>query len=188
VPVSCVSSQSFSSSRLRCLDHGSVELTWATATATLPIRYNRPRHCDRASYFPSSRRRLGSSAHPEAARNRHDCGLFCCAFPTDSHFNATDQSVPGAESPRNNYGPERVRAVVATFINALGRSRTFNLRIKSPLLCQLSYECKRTTCQAARTASEQTSHAGERTRSFLGRCTPNVRWRARRDSNPRPTA
>ena len=24
---------------------------------------------------------------------------------------------------------------------ALGRSRTFNLRIKSPLLCQLSYEC-----------------------------------------------
>ena len=26
--------------------------------------------------------------------------------------------------------------------SALGRSRTFNLRIKSPLLCQLSYECK----------------------------------------------
>jgi hypothetical protein len=25
---------------------------------------------------------------------------------------------------------------------ALGRSRTFNLRIKSPLLCQLSYECE----------------------------------------------
>ena len=27
--------------------------------------------------------------------------------------------------------------------NALGRNRTYNLRIKSPLLCQLSYECVR---------------------------------------------
>ena len=30
--------------------------------------------------------------------------------------------------------------------NALGRSRTFNLRIKSPLLCQLSYECRYWLC------------------------------------------
>ena len=27
--------------------------------------------------------------------------------------------------------------------DALGRSRTFNLQIKSLLLCQLSYECKK---------------------------------------------
>jgi hypothetical protein len=32
--------------------------------------------------------------------------------------------------------------------NALGRSRTFNLQIKSLLLCQLSYECKITFSKA----------------------------------------
>ncbi len=32
--------------------------------------------------------------------------------------------------------------------NALGRSRTFNLQIKSLLLCQLSYECKITFAKA----------------------------------------
>jgi hypothetical protein len=40
-------------------------------------------------------------------------------------------------------------------MNALGRSRTFNLQIKSLLLCQLSYECKilkrrRGTCLVVR--------------------------------------
>ena len=33
--------------------------------------------------------------------------------------------------------------------DALGRSRTFNLRIKSPLLCQLSYECDKRMCRKA---------------------------------------
>ena len=38
---------------------------------------------------------------------------------------------PGRQPPPSSIGR-----------NALGRSRTFNLRIKSPLLCQLSYECE----------------------------------------------
>jgi hypothetical protein len=41
---------------------------------------------------------------------------------------------------RSTSEPIRIRA--GTRANALGRSRTFNLRIKSPLLCQLSYECE----------------------------------------------
>jgi hypothetical protein len=49
-------------------------------------------------------------------------------------------------------GPE-IHAEART--NALGRSRTFNLQIKSLLLCQLSYECKkpkrrRVTCLVVR--------------------------------------
>ena len=59
--------------------------------------------------------------------------------------------------------------------SALGRSRTFNLRIKSPLLCQLSYECEKKMDQNAQqegclttiraTISEPTT-AGRRTPAF----------------------
>ena len=35
-----------------------------------------------------------------------------------------------------------IRQLSRCVVSALGRSRTFNLRIKSPLLCQLSYECE----------------------------------------------
>jgi hypothetical protein len=47
-----------------------------------------------------------------------------------SERKTTRRSAPGRQPPR------------CRSENALGRSRTFNLQIKSLLLCQLSYECK----------------------------------------------
>jgi hypothetical protein len=75
-------------------------------------------------------------------------------------------------------------------MNALGRSRTFNLQIKSLLLCQLSYECKMTFAKAyVPFVTEAPNASCAPSRHTRVPATPNIdKWRARRDSNPRPTA
>jgi hypothetical protein len=69
------------------------------------------------------------------ARTPRVCRGITIRRPRDPSGRAYKKTGPNGRA----VGPE-IHAEART--NALGRSRTFNLQIKSLLLCQLSYECK----------------------------------------------
>ena len=77
-----------------------------------------------------------------------------------------------------------------------GRNRTFNLWIKSPLLCQLSYAPWQLLRAAVLRSGWPRGRGSTNARAGCQRLPgptcrasgPGAKWRARRESNPRPAA
>jgi hypothetical protein len=86
---------------------------------------------------PRSSRTVERTANRVLLRERH---AYAARGHDNSRSERSDRAGQKRTGPNGRAVGPGIHAEART--NALGRSRTFNLQIKSLLLCQLSYECK----------------------------------------------